>query len=75
MDCSQPIGMVGAVGHARSLHTHLAPEIQVLANQVRHCSFLKVYRGQARVSHVLAYFARAKRRTAIWPGSCLDVSL
>jgi hypothetical protein len=61
--------MVQATGPDRSPHTSIISEIKVLVNQV------KVDRGQVRVSHVLANFARTERRTVTWLGSGPDVVL
>jgi hypothetical protein len=67
--------MVQAPGLDRSIHSFLVSEIKILVSDSRLCSFVKVDRGQVRVSHVLANFARTDRRTVTWLGSGPDVVL
>jgi ribonuclease HI len=74
-DCSQLVSLVLAKGIDRSPYHSLVSEIKFLASSGRACSFVKVDRGQVRVSHVLANFARTERRTVTWLGSGPDVAL
>jgi hypothetical protein len=45
---------------------HLISEIKSLASGDRLCKFVKVDRGQVRVSHYLANWARSEHRTVVW---------
>jgi hypothetical protein len=59
----------------RSPFSSLVSDIKLLASQGSVCSFVKVDRGQVRVSHVLANWARTERRTVTWLGSAADFVL
>jgi ribonuclease HI len=74
-DSAQLVSMVQAPGLDRSIHSILVSEIKILVSDSRLCSFVKVDRGQVRVSHVLANFVRTNRRTVTWLGSGPDVVL
>ena len=50
-------------------------EIKLLASGDRVCKFVKVDRGQVRVSHCLANLARAENLSMFWLGSEPEVVL
>jgi ribonuclease HI len=72
-DCSQLVSAILAKSKDRSLYMHLISEIKSLASGDRLCKFVKVDRGQVRVSHCLVKWARSDHRTAVWLGSGSDV--
>jgi hypothetical protein len=74
-DCAQLVSMVTSTAVDRSPYSSLVSEIKLLGSSGRLCSFAKVDRGQVRVSHVLANFARTERRTVTWLGSGPEVVL
>ena len=54
---------------------HIISEIKLLAGRDRECKFVKVDRGQVRVSHCLANWARTENVTAFWFGTGPDIVL
>jgi ribonuclease HI len=68
-DCVKLIEAVRSKSQDRSSCVHLVSEILNLARQSRVCDFVKVERSHVRVSHCLANYARAERRTSFWLGS------
>jgi hypothetical protein len=70
-DCARLMASVKDDSQDRSPFLHLVFDIKRLANTGRVCSFVKVDRGQVRVSHCLANWARTEHRTEFWFGSGL----
>ena len=66
---------VGENSQNRSPFLHIISEIKLLAARDRECKFVKVDRGQVRVSHCLANWARTENITAFWFGSGPDIML
>ena len=54
---------------------HIISEIKLLVGRDRECKFVKVDRGQVRVSHCLANWTRTENITAFWFGSGPDIML
>jgi hypothetical protein len=69
-DCSQ---FVVAFLHSSQDYTHLILEFKSLASFGKLCKFVKVDRGQVRVSHCLANWARIESRTFVRFVSARDV--
>ena len=57
----------------RSPYLHIIYVMKRLASFGRHCSFVKVDRGQVRVSHCLVNWARTEQQTLVMFGSGPDV--
>jgi ribonuclease HI len=74
-DCARLMASVKDDSQDRSPFLHLVFDIKRLANTGRVCSFVKVDRGQVRVSHCLANWARTEHPTEFWFGSGPEVFL
>ena len=72
-DCSQLVASAGTKAQDRSAFLHIISEIKFIAGSDRVCNFVKVDRGQVRVSHCLANWARTENITAFWLGSAPDI--
>jgi ribonuclease HI len=74
-DCSELVSALKNPSQDRSAFLHTISGIKRLASNDRVCNFVKVDRGQVRVSHCLANWARTERQTLFSFGSGPDVFL
>ena len=68
-DCLQLVSAIQDSSQDRSPYLHIIDEIKRLVFAGRVCNFVKVDRGQVRVSHCLANWARTELRTLVMFGS------
>jgi hypothetical protein len=67
------VAAIKDIAHDRSPYLHVIDEIKRLSSVNRVCNFAYVDRGQGRVSHCLANWARAECRTSCMLRSSPDV--
>jgi hypothetical protein len=74
-DCSELVSALKNPSQDHSSFLHTISGIKILASNDRVCNFVKVDRGQVRVSHCLANWARTQCQTLFSFGSGPDVFL